>query len=309
MKRHIGVSTWGCTFAALLALLFLQGCTLGKQSVGQYLLYRAADAAQILELGVTVSTKPQFALYADGVSVACGGYGNVDGYFIGLGGGQLGVTRFYEKSLGLFIWGQETVGWGDYDVSDPSTLNTQGVGVLGIFAGPHGLPSHLGIAGPAPGPDYMPACAHYLHLGVLGVVANARYFEMLDFLSGWFFVDLSGDDGQPMGHYPWQAPRGGQASVTAPAERAPGPSAPREEAVEASAIATPERPPLPAVAPEPPVSPASGRTYTVVPGDTLWGIATKAYGDGTKWKVIYDANSEKVASPSALRVGTVLAIP
>ena len=31
-------------------------------------------------------------------------------------------------------------------------------------------------------------------------------------------------------------------------------------------------------------------TYTVKSGDCLWNIARKFYGDGTKWKKIYDAN-------------------
>ena len=33
-------------------------------------------------------------------------------------------------------------------------------------------------------------------------------------------------------------------------------------------------------------------TYTIKSGDTLWGIARKFYGDGTKWKTIYDANKD-----------------
>jgi hypothetical protein len=32
-------------------------------------------------------------------------------------------------------------------------------------------------------------------------------------------------------------------------------------------------------------------THTVVPGDTLWGIATTYYGDGEKWPAIYQANA------------------
>lgn len=34
-----------------------------------------------------------------------------------------------------------------------------------------------------------------------------------------------------------------------------------------------------------------GSTYTVVSGDTLWGIASKKLGSGSKWTQIYDANS------------------
>lgn len=33
-------------------------------------------------------------------------------------------------------------------------------------------------------------------------------------------------------------------------------------------------------------------SYTIKSGDTLWGIAVKFYGDGTKWKTIYNANKE-----------------
>lgn len=37
-----------------------------------------------------------------------------------------------------------------------------------------------------------------------------------------------------------------------------------------------------------------GSTYTVVSGDTLWGIATKKLGSGSKWTVIYDANADTI---------------
>lgn len=38
------------------------------------------------------------------------------------------------------------------------------------------------------------------------------------------------------------------------------------------------------------VVPASGRTYTVKKGDTLWGIAQRTYGDGKQYKKIISAN-------------------
>ncbi len=37
-----------------------------------------------------------------------------------------------------------------------------------------------------------------------------------------------------------------------------------------------------------------GSTYTVVSGDTLWGIATKKLGNGSKWTFIYDANASTI---------------
>lgn len=47
-------------------------------------------------------------------------------------------------------------------------------------------------------------------------------------------------------------------------------------------------------------------THTVVKGETLWGIATKYYGDGTRWKEVADKNG--VADPKKLSIGKVLAL-
>lgn len=45
--------------------------------------------------------------------------------------------------------------------------------------------------------------------------------------------------------------------------------------------------------------------YTVVRGDTLWGIAKKVYGNGSRWKEIYDYNNLK---STVIRVGQELKI-
>jgi len=53
-----------------------------------------------------------------------------------------------------------------------------------------------------------------------------------------------------------------------------------------------------------------GSNYTVQPGDTLYSIAQRAYDDGNKWQIIYDANKQVIGSdPNLLRPGEVLYIP
>jgi len=41
---------------------------------------------------------------------------------------------------------------------------------------------------------------------------------------------------------------------------------------------------------------SGGSKYTVVSGDTLWGIASKKLGSGSKWTAIYDANVSTIES-------------
>jgi nucleoid-associated protein YgaU len=48
-------------------------------------------------------------------------------------------------------------------------------------------------------------------------------------------------------------------------------------------------------------------TYTVIPGDNLWMIALRAYGDGYKWPEIVKANN--LSSPDAIETGMKLLIP
>jgi hypothetical protein len=74
----------------------------------------------------------------------------------------------------------------------------------------------------------------------------------------------------------------------------------------------PEPEPEPAPAPEPEPAPApapAARTYVVMPGDTLWGIARRFYGTGFRWGDIYYANTGVIRNPRMIYVGQTLLIP
>lgn len=46
---------------------------------------------------------------------------------------------------------------------------------------------------------------------------------------------------------------------------------------------------------------SSGRTYTIKSGDTLWGISSRFYGTGTKYKTIYNANKSVIEAAAKKR--------
>jgi len=54
---------------------------------------------------------------------------------------------------------------------------------------------------------------------------------------------------------------------------------------------------------------AVSRTYTVRTGDCLWTIAKRYYGNGNKWKKIYNANRNKIKNPNLIYTGQRLVIP
>jgi nucleoid-associated protein YgaU len=57
-------------------------------------------------------------------------------------------------------------------------------------------------------------------------------------------------------------------------------------------------------------APATPRTYSVQPGDTLPSIASQVYGDANRWTAIYDANRSTIGDdPNLIRPDTQLTIP
>ncbi|WP_108682694.1 peptidoglycan-binding protein LysM [Methyloceanibacter sp. wino2] len=52
-----------------------------------------------------------------------------------------------------------------------------------------------------------------------------------------------------------------------------------------------------------------GKFHTVAKGDTLWAIAEKSYGDGSKYMTIFEANKPMLSHPDKIYPGQVLRIP
>lgn len=50
-------------------------------------------------------------------------------------------------------------------------------------------------------------------------------------------------------------------------------------------------------------------TYTVVSGDTLWYIAKECLGDGSRWREIYNLNSDIIESSDMIYPGQVFRLP
>lgn len=145
-----------CLLAALAAaLLAAQGCTSiaaratgPADYVGLYLKDRLDDLLEVADVGISVSSKPGFALYGAFSSLTPAGYAMVDGHFLGIGGGQIlglstdriEIPRFYVAGAGFVAWGYEELGWYDYDIADMGTLQCQDVGIPGLIAPPYGRP-------------------------------------------------------------------------------------------------------------------------------------------------------------------------
>ena len=51
----------------------------------------------------------------------------------------------------------------------------------------------------------------------MGIVGNANYSEMADFMAGFFGIDFAGDDDRLVGRWPWE-PQEGPRPVSAAAQ-------------------------------------------------------------------------------------------
>ena len=177
-------------------------------SAGEYFTHRYNDFGDMVDVGITVTRTPQIGLYWNSLDLITIGYANIDGHFIGWGGGQIGKTRVYANCWGL-LYGHESIGWGRL-LDNPARREeaimhrrSNVVGIASSLVGLHVSEAHKQYRHP---PDYTPACVHFIpHIAYVGLVWNARYMEIVDFALGWFGLDIAGDDGYPKGQ--WSFPR------------------------------------------------------------------------------------------------------
>lgn len=205
VRRRVSSSALLATALAI-GLSGAPGCTnLGRRAksfphaIGLYLQDRFEDFTEAADVGFTFSLRSGYVLYTSAGSLVPVGGGYLNGWFLGLGGGQLfGIghsrflaTRYYFAGGGVGVWGYEEFGWDEFDTEDLSTMHCQDVGVP-LFLEPTGRP----------GP--FPSFRAHAHAGYLGLMANAHVYETLDFLLGLIGFDLSGDDGVRLGKWSWQ---------------------------------------------------------------------------------------------------------
>lgn len=91
--------------------------------------------------------------------------------------------------------------------------------------------------------------------------------------------------------------------------RSPAPAGVSSSATNATSGASSMATPAPAAPRPAPPQTAALEMYVVRPGDTLGKIASRVYGDSSKWNVIFDANRNTLSKPESVRVGQELVIP
>ena len=184
------------TLTAGLLALSVTGCT--------YMGKRGHDAADMLEIGLTFSSKPQFALLpVDYFNLIGLGYSGVEGTYVGIGNRTVGVMPIKdEQSYGLLFWGKDTLKIGEFNPNDPHEVRVAEMRKL-VEAGqplPSARPDYnkglvrLPLENNAPPPITFMQCRRNFHFGWFGLHASLRPLDIIDFLVGWTTLDILGDD-------------------------------------------------------------------------------------------------------------------
>ncbi len=197
------MTTWVRRFVLAGTMVALAGLPSGCTYMGN----RGRDAADMFEVGFTVSKKPQFAFHPiDYFNSIALGYSNVEGTYYGIGGRTLGAMPFKDQaSWGLLFWGRDNLTIGDFDTSDPHQVWRCDMAKLREEGKPlpvtrpeygKGVVTLIQHDNRPPPITYM-QCRRNIHLGWIGIHASGRPLDILDFILGWTTLDILGDDNPP----------------------------------------------------------------------------------------------------------------
>ncbi|MCX8035610.1 MAG: hypothetical protein N3D11_00875 [Candidatus Sumerlaeia bacterium] len=177
--------------AAALVLLITTGCQT------TYMQNRKKDLLQTFDIGICYNTKwrPNFEFYFDTLStVACFGFGYVDdAKMIGMANGKIGVFDKNAHELGLMAYGWEHRGIGEFDPNNRFHAGDRYKDATDWPYLTHGWIGATWGTNPIPKAQYG-QCSRGMHLGWVGIEISNRITEVVDFLLGWFTVDIMHDD-------------------------------------------------------------------------------------------------------------------
>jgi len=102
-------------------------------------------------------------------------------------------------------------------------------------------------------------------------------------------------------------PAGGSAEKKGPVAKTEAPEP--AKAGNAEKGAAPSVTPVPAKTATPENLPAKLTTYTVLQGDTLYGISVKVFGTPRYYERIFEENRDRISDPNTLQIGLNLKMP
>jgi len=177
-------------FSVILILISSIGCS--------YLKKRGNDALDIFDIGISVTDKwePDFSIYINPFEIAPIGYSRIDGKFLGIGNRQVGWLDHEHRAWGAVVWGSEKAGSGEFNPNDPHQVRDDqsnlkerpkfNVGIVRMTK-KNNVPPLLQFF----------QCDKCVHLGWIGVRANCRLADLIDFIIGWTTIDILDDDNIP----------------------------------------------------------------------------------------------------------------
>jgi len=178
-----------------LFLALALGSSFVLQSGCTYLTKRGNDAADIVNLGITVTPrlKPEFAFYFDFFSLTPIGYANLDNKMFGIFNRNYGLMDYEEESYGAVVYGREMKVAGEFNPKDPHQAHTDQTDVKERPKFDIGLGGITSGENPPPPLHYL-ECDRAVHLGWIGIRNTMRPFDLVDFVLGWTGLDIMGDD-------------------------------------------------------------------------------------------------------------------